>query len=518
MAEEITDWQEIKPQINDWQDVAMPHSMAVDVLRSVGSGVINGVNQIPQAAGGLYNFIGQLAKEEANLAGLDTPSSRYNPANDSAQTVFSNVPTIYDIGRLAGAAALKPFHPGVSWGDIENSYKADKNTNPVGYAPQTGLGRFANDVAGMASQAAAFGAPVKAATAGSVGANLVKEIPENNMLGINPNSALLQLGGAMLGARAASPSVPETPYDTLKAHETIGQSYQSAKDSVAPAFDFMRQQAGNMTVDGSKLIEPLQGIIADIKSNPLHEAGPTLLPLQRTLEQLKQNPEIPLNDVVDLKQSVNSNFNPKRLTQDTRGPYFQFGDILDNQINQAAKTNPFFGQAKDIAYGQWLNTVEKPFQNNPVLQKFWKPDDYWNYKSVANGKLDEIPDETAQRAQLLVNNIKTPAQMNSVARALPGDAAYDFQNAVKNDITQKSGNTRLKSLVEAGKSALDVKPFSFLTNLADAAKGPKYTPAQLQLLEATKNAPPQLNIEPYVQRLNELQAKWGSLAPIGGGQ
>lgn len=172
------------------------------------------------------------------------------------------------------------------------------------------------------------------------------------------------------------------PFDSNAAHSEISSSYGNALKGATPFYDYMNKTAEGKFIDASSMVNPVKKMISDIEADPFHEGRTSLPRLRSFAEQAETNPNMPLSDAVSMKQEINTNFNPKRFSQGNKTPYFQFGNILDGKLRQAAMDYPDFGVAKKLADKNWINNVVDPFTDNTELQKFWKPEDYYNQKSV----------------------------------------------------------------------------------------------------------------------------------------
>lgn len=300
-------------------------------------------------------------------------------------------------------------------------------------------------------------------------------------------------GGIKVLKKLTSSSAPE--YDPITTHSAISDAYGAAKKGTQPYYNLMNEIGAGENADASALKPALQSMISDIQNTPFHEAQSELPYLKQQVAKIGDDGTMPLNDMVKLKQSLNSSFNPKRFAQGTDTPYAAVGNIVDNSLNDAAKRIPEFGEAKQLADKNWLNTVKSPFEDNKVLQKFWKPDDYYAKKSVDSGMLEELPDPTKARAASMLANIKTPEQLNAVRRALPQDLSDTLSQAKINDITKGSGSGRLGAAGKTLSGVLDVRPSGIANTMRNAANvvSPGLKQADKDLIAAAKSPKPSLS-------------------------
>lgn len=446
------------------------------------------------------------------LAGIDDAISHFKSTQQPQGTTVSGLAKSFGTGieqapdwlgdtsnsiergvtRLGGAA--KEGLADVGIGEHLTPEQAEKLTNPplpfygssealkkIGapvYEPKTGLETGANILGNIASGAA------------------ISKIPE--ILGAaSKNAALTAAESPPSGGDGGGPPTwPKTPaYDPVATHSAISDSYGAAKETAGKYYDFMRNLAAGKQADATGIKSGLNSIIDDVQSSPFHEASSQVPYLKAQAAKIGDSDTMPLNDLVSLKQNLNANFNPKRFSQGADTPYQTLGNSVDASLKDAAKKYDDFGDAKALADKNWLNTVESPFQNNPVLKRFWQPEDYYAKKSVDNGMLEELPDATKQRAETMVSKIQSPTQLNAIRRVLPQDMADQLSQAKIQQITQGEGTGRLSAAGQVLTKGLDLTPSGIANtgrNISNVIS-PRYTPEQQALLQAAKTSSPTLS-------------------------
>lgn len=295
--------------------------------------------------------------------------------------------------------------------------------------------------------------------------------------------------------------LPASSFKPQEYQGAINKTYEQAKASRKPFYDYMKESANGQTIDVSPAIGPTEKIIAEIKSDPFHSARPALSKLEDFVETHKENPSMHLADAVEMKQDINSFFNAKKFDQGSKSPYFQVGNVLDSQIDAAAKANPVFGKAKALADENHVNNYALPFTQNKLLETAWKPQDYYAAKSMENGPANYLPDETARRGSEIIGNIKDPFQLDAVTRVLPDEMAEALRQAVLKNTKSGGGSYRLEQL-----GNMIGTPLSSPKYLFKAIKGQTYNDAQKALISAAKKPSPRLNTEQLAQELMKLRA------------
>lgn len=312
--------------------------------------------------------------------------------------------------------------------------------------------------------------------------------------------------------KAQTPPTPE--FDPLAYHQDINKNYIAAKTDASKMYNFTEKMAAGKPAENVPEIgKSLSTIIDDVESDPLHEGRSSLGKLKLLQDKIGQG-DFDLSDAMDLKKTLNTYFNPKRLSQSTGDvPYLRLGKTLDTSLEKSAEIYPDFGMSKELSDKNWLNTVKKPFEDNPVLNKFWKPEDYYNHNGVENGMLDYLPDETAQRMGSMVKNIKNPAQLDAITRVASDEQADALRAAKLKDITQGQATSRLNAAGKAVGNLLSTPlhpimgPGKALVNAGKVLTGPDFTAEQQALIKATKSASPRLSN--YGEQFNELQSLAG---------
>lgn len=379
-----------------------------------------------------------------------------------------------------------------------------------GMSPQNAKAFVENPVTMAGSLLAPLGATKYAPEIAAAGSGLLDRIKNSALVRdeSSSNGPIL----ATVGKIKSGIVGPDINYDPHAAHASISDTYGSAKKQASQYYDFMRSLAEGKEVPSSGIKTSLDGIIDDISSDPLHEARSQLPYLKNLSQQLGESSIMSLPDAVKLKQNLNANFNPKRFSQGSDTPYQILGSSVDNSLNKAAKLYPDFGEAKSLADKNWLNTVKSPFEDNKILQQFWKPEDYYAKRSVDNGMLEELPDPTKQRAETMLTKIKTPTQLNAVRRVLSDEHANNLSQAKIQEITKGAGTSRTQA---AGKTAYNLITGHLPSALRSGADiiNPGYTDIQKSLLNAAKQDAPRLSTK-YAEPFQDLQERVANPPPL----
>ena len=154
---------------------------------------------------------------------------------------------------------------------------------------------------------------------------------------------------------------------------------------------------------------------------------------------------IKYNDLVDLKQALNEGFDTGRFSGKGDRPVASLFNNVKNALGRAAqedfdpvtKTSPF-GDALYAADRHYSDELAPTFHND-TLKKFWTPDDYYDYKT-SNGWTRRDPNvDTLQRTDKILDNIRTPADMQAITRAMSPEQANNLLAAKFKQTLSKAG-------------------------------------------------------------------------------
>lgn len=301
------------------------------------------------------------------------------------------------------------------------------------------------------------------------------------------------IGGKLPKIGTESKDIPmiglekSSSYDPLKGMQSMAQKYGQALDQSGKLYDQVDAVAKGQPVDTTDLAQHIDGLIQDVKSDPMHEARRVTPKLQALKDKIDAG-QFDLSDAVELKKTLNQSFKSNRWTQNAKGTvYGDVGSKLANMLDESSKADPDFAQTYDTAQRDWLNNVNTPFRNK-VVGKYFKPDDYYNIQGMGpGGYAESLNPETVQRAQMTPKNIKTATELEAVTKILPGDMAKSLSQEV---LERQGKNTgRLSAAKNLATGALDVRPHGIANtakNLADLLTGPNLTPEQAALIKAAK--------------------------------
>lgn len=466
----ITDWQDVpvsNENINDWQEVPQMPDYGTRLTKDVANQIKNKVFN-PDNPFGMVALPLGIVKDAAQ----EGIKSAYNSLPQGIQNAVGSA------GNAVGSGAQSV----ASWADTTGIGQGIGNAGLAGKQFIAGHPTFGANIDNM-NDILQGGGVVQGIATGVDALAAAKPSPKDLLSLIKDQSS-----GKPGTAASALPA-----FNGDAVQKAMNQSYGNALASKKQFYNYMNETAAGQTVDMTNAIQPVKNIISEIQSDPFHPGRPVLGRLNDFVSQYENSPQMPLADAVEMKQDINSYFNPKKFSQGAKSPYFQVGNILDSKIDQAAKVNPQFGFAKQLADQNYVNNVALPFTENSVLKKFWNPEDYYAQRSVDNGLATQLPDVTRQRASVMMNNIQDPVQLDAITRILPQDMALNFRQQLAQHITQGSGASRLQSAGKAVSSAADLAPLSTAKHVLEAIIGKEYTPAQKSLLAASKQPSPILN-------------------------
>lgn len=427
--------------------------------------------------------------------------------------------------HIRGMFGMKPTEGS---GDLASYVPTPSNLLSMGadavgvplYQPKTETGKFVTNAGNIVAGAKAAGmtAPeaIYSGIGGAGGSELAKQAGGNEATQFLAGLAG-GVGGQKMGQNWKTPvSSPSSTleenatnsifdksesYNPMDAHKAIGDQFKTALDKADTYYSLPQQIAGDAVVKAPQVKSYLSDVADDIESDPFHEARPMIKKLRDTAAALPDDGSVPVSTLMDLRKLSNKNFKPGR-TSDKDSVYSGLNKAVNQGLGVAKEQIPDFSDALDIADNFWVNSVKRPFLDNSVLQKMWKPEDYYNHRDFQSGKLNDLPDETAQRANNLATKIKDVDSYNAVRRTLPDDIGQALDREVLNNVTP----TRLDAAVKLLKNNI-VHPVESIRNMADLI-WPEATPAQKALIQAVKK---QNSYSPLSERNAESESTFQNL-------
>ena len=500
------------PQGDDWQPIHPSLTTEPDT----------GIVASAEDAG--KSFSGALARGLAHQA-VDPYYVLKQGGQFAAQSVTRPIGAAYDY--ISDKTGLPPMSEGVArWMTnpiYDHDSESEKANNIIAeqgipaivksstgadmdYQPKTNIGRYAKAVGDNALFAPAMG--IERTIASGIGGQGAEDIASkytSNPDYLNAAKTLGNMGGgaspeirdglANAGYDASdSLAASKTANDAAKmqkfqdsidkttdTHSSISDDFFKSIDASNKYYDFAKENGEGLNPKAPQVREYLGKVIADIEGSVTpHEAAPSVAALKSIYDNLPDDGTVPANDLLEIRKYTNKQINPKRMNGKD-SVYSGLNSAVDTGLDAASTMRPKFGQALDIADHAWINTVQEPFLKNPVLNKIWTPEDAYNMRQYRDGTLDEIPDETRQRADNMVSKVKDIATYNAIRRTLPEDIGAQFDEDVKNNILAKNGllqkvGNAVGNLIVRGKYAVPRAANNLLSD--------NITPAQRNILKA----------------------------------
>lgn len=150
-----------------------------------------------------------------------------------------------------------------------------------------------------------------------------------------------------------------------------------------------------------------------------------------------------LNDLVDLKRSVNDMFNPSS----PNAGLGQLSDAVDQKLAAAKAADPQFGQAIDSA-NKAHALLRQNMEDNSVLSPMWRLDDAWGTRGNDKLGIPDLAPETQARANSIVNNVKTPLDLQNVTRYASPEQAAALRSAKLQQVLSNAGTDTSKLVAQ----------------------------------------------------------------------
>lgn len=154
--------------------------------------------------------------------------------------------------------------------------------------------------------------------------------------------------------------------------------------------------------------------------------------------------QIAYNDVVDLKQALNQNFNPSKFPTRADAPFNKLAGNVNNVLDTIAKSTDEtikspesdFSTALQTANDHWTD-VSRTYKND-LINQFWTPNDYYESKALTDRGIP-LSTTLRKRARGMVDSIQTPEDLEALTDALPIQAADAVKGAKFQQIMDKAG-------------------------------------------------------------------------------
>lgn len=304
-------------------------------------------------------------------------------------------------------------------------------------------------------------------------------------------------------------------FDPADVHSSITDAYGKALGTSRQLYNNVREIGGGIDVPVEGLRDHLDSVIKEVSEDPLHEGKSALSDLKRIRSRIGEtepskildsegNPmnrtlpdTVTANDLLDIKQFLNEDFNKKRFAERADNPYSNLSKAVKTGLSEVSDVHPPFGEALNTADKFWVNGVDLPYRSNDVLHRAWKPEDYHAQQSINRGLADTLPDATRERQYTLLNKIKNPIEFEAIRNALPKDAQQEFAQALGKYIKTDAGFTpseRLKNFVKGAYHVSDPtglgwgKPRTGIGEITKALE-PQFTDEQADIMKAISGEP-----------------------------
>lgn len=291
-----------------------------DVIESLPTGIVKGINELPQLPGNLYRFASQVGAQAGNKlhnAVYDTPFTPEqqaeqiaNAGNDTFGRFLSSAPTINQmtggyIPKEVGLAIATPLEMfsdnNLTQADLQNEAANYSGDNAL-HQPVTESGQNAENIAASIPQGRALGIGALPSVGGAIGAEIANDISANNpvaqliggIAGGGAGKGLSSAGEALAG-KSALPEVPIADNILKKAvsrDNTTPSDVNNKLSSMGPE-GMLADAAGENTRGVARAIANMPGEAREIAMKALEErqAGQADRIEQAALGNLNVDPE-----------------------------------------------------------------------------------------------------------------------------------------------------------------------------------------------------------------------------------
>lgn len=480
-------------------------STAEDVVKSLGSGAVEGAVGAPYWMADMGNFVNSGVQKGYEYY-RDVASLR-DPENKTPLTRMQE----------KAIESYKPF-----FGSKEILAPAKELTGVSFYEPKTTAGSIAN----FAGNIGGFGvaSSPKAATALSdkiqsivgKGESLSRSLPGilgDVSSGVPKAASTLPsevknldvLAEAAKGARFAKK--PDTLRSGLEANKAISEAYHQASTEGSKLYKAAEAIGEGKKTSIGEIKQPLDELVQELSAQAATPQQVTVLRKLKVLQKNIDNPtgstildasgkpmsapargDIGLNELADLKKSLNEGFKRGDFTGSKDIPLVKVNQIIRDKISSLDKTHPEFVKALKNADEFWSTNVARPFKDNSEITKLWDPEDYYAWaEKLKNPNARGVTEGTVSRAATFLDSLNTAkaGRASTVADVLPKEKAVQIlRDAIVN--AKKSQ----PSVLNAAGELFTGHPIAATKTLISSAMGSKKSP----LADLAKEVSPSGNI------------------------
>jgi hypothetical protein len=238
----------------------------------------------------------------------------------------------------------------------------------------------------------------------------------------------LASGEALLDARGNTlfSKSPNKTASGLEAIEAINREYHLGKTATREAYDLTKAE-GNFPVLGSGIENELDRVTTHLADKVAigSKEQVALGKLNKIREKIASGDSLTANEILDIKQTINSNISKNKFGTSGDAVLINFKDVVQKGLDKAGTINPKF--AENLTEAELRNSsLNAKFKDNKALSKFWSPKDYTQWvrsKNAAEKGIDISPitDETVGRASQFLDNMNTAdaGKIQAALNALP---------------------------------------------------------------------------------------------------
>lgn len=291
-----------------------------------------------------------------------------------------------------------------------------------------------------------------------------------------------------------SQGISPDSYDPEATHTAISQGYHKLKGLINEAYDQAGQAAPEQQVQVPQVASTLENTINSLRArNPLpgSSEASALNELQGVQRRFGLNidrnpatgapvyPALSAKDLLGLRRMLNEQYIGNAFRNTGQGIHEQFTGTVRNALDQIGQDNPEFGKA--LLKADALQAAKgDAYDSNKVLQRFWDANDYNDWKAVNRVDENGIPSPRAkpqisdlgrEKANTMVEGVKTPEEVDALARAIGYDdpaKALAFRAAKFREMVSDAG---LENTLDPDKLRLmqnvvkDPKSLELLSNI-----------------------------------------------------
>ena len=231
---------------------------------------------------------------------------------------------------------------------------------------------------------------------------------------------------------ATTPDVPQL--NGTAANLDISKNYHNAVKAKQQAYDDVAATHGDDEVNAPLVQTTLPSAISNLEGNimPQSKEAAALSVMRRINDRSTSTMAghdlayMPVGDLIEMRGALNTLYSNGALKQAGGPDLAALHGTVTDALDQYGQMNPAFASALNKADATHVD-IQNSF-GNPILSKFWTPEDYHAYQGLDRGI--SLPLDTVQRGEAMGSKVTDATQLRALNQVLSPDHATALRSNV----------------------------------------------------------------------------------------